>query len=195
MQESMEGPSAEIDRKLLSLLARFPQDGLSANDITVVPGAEVPEPYRQLLVHHHHMTVTLEEYHSGKLSLAVLSRERQGEDYARKLVLKAGPEDKVVLCGIMRFQLDQCQADVRREILEETTPLGRILVEHKVLRWIEPHAYLLVRLNDTLRETFKADPQVDVTYGRMAVIICHNSPAVELLEIVAPASTADRPRV
>jgi len=187
-------PDGDVDAKLLSLLDRFPQDGLSANDIRVVPAAEVPEPYRKLLVHHHHMTVTLEAYHGDKLRLAVLNRKRQGDDYARKLVLKAGPEDKVVLSGVMRFHLEQCQEDVRREILAESTPLGRILIEHRVLRWIKPHAYLRVRLNDELRETFKAAPQTDVTYGRVALIICHNCPAVELLEIVAPAPAADGSR-
>lgn len=184
-------PKDDLSVKLFSLLDRFPQADLGSDDITIVPAAEVPGSYGKLLVHHHHMTVTLEKYHEAKLRLTVLDRKVQGDDYARRLLLKAGPADKVVLAGIMRFQLEQCREEVRREILAESKPLGRILIEHKVLRWIEPHVYLRVEMKERLREIFKAPPHVHVTYGRVALIICHNIPAVELLEVVAPIIEAE----
>jgi len=176
------------DAKLLSLLGLFPQDGLSAGDMEIVAAEAVPEPYRQLLVHHHHMTVTLEEHHGSKVRLDVLNRRRDGHDYARKLVLRRESDDRVVLAGVMHFQLQHTAENVRRRIIEESAPLGRILIEENVLRWIEPHAYLRVRLSDELRRLFGAPAEARETYGRVALIISHNSPAVELLEVVAPAS-------
>ncbi|HZN60620.1 MAG TPA: hypothetical protein VFD71_21280 [Planctomycetota bacterium] len=173
--------------QLLSLLELFPEDALNLSRFEEVGPAEVPEPYRRLLVHRHHMTVTLEEHHNSPVTLEVLVRRRRGDDYARRLVLRAGSEQKIVLLGIMRFHLQHTKEEVRNAIIEEKTPLGRILIENNVLRWIEPHSYWRLHLDDELRRIFGVQ-KAAVTYGRVAFIICHNSPAVQLLEIVAPES-------
>ncbi len=182
----MTQPTRSTDPKLDSLLSLFPGESFSPDLFEVVDGPLVPEPYRSLLVHRHHMTVTLEEYHHSRLTLKVLARRREGEDYARKLILTAGPDATPVLIGLMRFHLQHTKEEVRRAILDEGTPLGRILIENDVLRWIEPHLFVRVRLSGELRRTFQAPDDRDHTYGRVAHIICHNSPAVELLEIVRP---------
>ena len=190
---------------LSSLLDLFPRDGLHAAAMEIIDGASVPAPYHGLLVHRHHMTVTLEKHHGFKLDLVVESLKHLGADYARKILLTAGPDRKIVLAGIMRLQLQHCREEVRRQIVEQKIPLGRVLIEHKVLRWIEPCAYLKVRLDDGLREVFQAGPSAKVTFGRVARIVCPSSlsspslpssltaassrdeePAVQLLEIVAP---------
>src|SRR4051812_14006563 len=41
-----------------------------------VPPAAVPEPYRGLLVHDRHMTVTMEAYHGRRVQVRVLQRGR-----------------------------------------------------------------------------------------------------------------------
>lgn len=179
-------PTKLTDPKLDSLLSLFPGEVFSPDLFTVVDGPLVPEPYKSLLVHCHHMTVTLEEHHSSRVILKVLARRSIGDDYARRLILTAGAEEKPVLVGLMRFHLQHTKEEVRRAILEEGTPLGRILIENNVLRWIQPHLYMRVRLSDGLRSAFRAPAHVEHTYGRVAHIICHNSPAVELLEIVSP---------
>jgi hypothetical protein len=182
--------SKSLDPKLLSLLALFPGNGLTASDLEMVAGPEVPEPYKRLLVHRHHMTVTLESHHGAPVRLRVLERRRDGDDYARKLILtvpgpRAGAE-KAVLSGVMRFDLSQTRPEVQEAIVSESAPLGRILIEHNVLRSIEPRAYLRVSLTPELRRAFGASPEVEATYGRVAIILCNHSPAVELLEIVSP---------
>ena len=39
----------------------------------------VPEPYRTLLAHHDHMTVSVEAYHGSSVAVEVLAAKRSGE--------------------------------------------------------------------------------------------------------------------
>jgi chorismate-pyruvate lyase len=152
-----------------------------------VAADEVPPPYRDLLVHEHHMTVTVEEYHHDRVDVRVLARHQDGQSYARKILLTRHRDGRPVQFGIMRIWWQYCSAPVRQEITAEKTPLGRILIEHDVLRRIEPKAYLRVLPGAGMMEWFKLD-RPRMTYGRLAVIHTNGSPAIDLVEIVAPAS-------
>jgi hypothetical protein len=74
---------------------------------------------------------------------------------------------------------------VRDEIVSERTPIGRVLINHNVLRRIEPTAFLRLLPGPALMEWFGVTPAQPI-YGRLALIHCDDKPAVELLEIVAP---------
>lgn len=152
-----------------------------------VPGSKVPEPYHTLLVHPHHMTVTVEQHHGSVVDVRVLERCQQGQWYARKILLALKGTDRIVQFGIMRINLNQCSAVVRDAILREDTPLGRILIENNVLRRIEPTAFLRIVPDEDIQKWFGLSKPAP-TYGRLAIIHCDHKPAVELLEVVAPAS-------
>ena len=64
-------------------------------------------------------------------------------------------------------------------------PLGRVLINHGVLRRVELSQLWKVVPGVDLCSLFKLDQAVD-TYGRTAIIYCDGEPAIELLEIVAP---------
>ena len=168
------------------LLGLFPGDALPAGDFQSVDAAEVPEPYRALLVHDEHMTVTLEERYGTKVHLVVLERKHDPSTYARRLILRAGPAGPVILAGIMRIRLDVCGPEARDRIISESTPLGRILIEQGNLRSIENLTFFRVRLGQALRELFEATGKATFTYCRTAGISLGGAPAVELLEIVSP---------
>ena len=176
----------EIESKLADLLHLFPASGFAEELFEAIDPERMPTPHRKLLNHNHHMTVTLEERHSSRVALHVLERRRDGDDYARRLILTAEPSGKVVLAGIMRLGLHHCRQEVRERVAEEREPLGRILIAHNVLRWIEPQAYFRVRLNDAVRGLFRVAGPPAETYGRVATIYCDYAPAVDLLEVVAP---------
>lgn len=150
-----------------------------------VPPDAVPEPYHRLLVHDQHMTVTVEAHHGKPVYLRVLERHRHRSWIARKILLLPVGTDKVVQFGIMRINLDLCSKEVRREILSENAPLGRILIKHNVLRVIEPVAFYRILPNEPMRAWFRLK-EPKPTYGRTAIIHCDHQPAVDLLEIVAP---------
>jgi hypothetical protein len=98
--------------------------------------------------------------------------------------LKHGTET-VVQFGIVRFHLHYVTKAVRQEIISEKTPLGRILINHNVLRHIDLGAILEIAAGPALARHLQM-PTGDVTYGRLATIFCNHQPAVDLLEIPAP---------
>ena len=98
----------------------------------------MPEPYRELLVHSHHMTVTMEAFHQDTVTLKVCRENRVDDQYARVILLSLESTGQVVQFGIMRFDLSICNRDTRDEILDGTTPLGRILIQKNIMRRIVP---------------------------------------------------------
>src|SRR5262245_6985008 len=127
-----------------SLFAMFPGPDAGL-DYEVVPGEEVPQPYRGLLVHEHHMTVTVEAHHGSRVNVWVLERRYDGHTYARKILLALQSTNRVVQFGIARINLDLTSPEVREAILAARTPLGRVLIEHDVMRRIQPQAFLKIR--------------------------------------------------
>lgn len=174
-------PSGPDLHTLLNLFP--PADYLRAWEY--VPGDEVPEPYHHLLVHEHHMTVTVEAHHGTLVDVRILEQKIDGDDYARKILLALHNTDRIVQFGLVRIRLHFCSDPVREAILAGRTPLGRILINHDVLRRIEPTAFLRVTPGPAMMSWFGlAEPTP--TYGRLALIHCDGQPAIELLEIVAP---------
>ena len=165
---------------------------------SVAPG-QVPEPARTLLDHHSHMTEAMERFHGGDVRLRVVASVNDGSDkpthpawYAREILLET-QGGKIVQHGIVRIDLTTLDAAAAQAIQEARRPLGRILIEAGMLREVHsvsllevvpgPHLNALFRLPD--RRAAAADAPV---YGRVADIQLDGRPAVELLEIVAPAT-------
>jgi chorismate-pyruvate lyase len=153
------------------------------------PAAELPAVYQKLLAHNHHMTVTVERHHGSLVDVKVLERRISDEHYARKILLTRQADGRVVQFGIVRLNLAYLDEAVRREIEAQQTPLGRILIQHNVLREVELFKLLEVRPGPDLCRLFGMTPS-QRTYGRTALIHCNGEPAVELLEIVTPEEVA-----
>ncbi len=154
---------------------------------------EMPQPYRDLLAHHHHMTVTMEKFHSTPVDVKVLKAIHDDPFYARKILLTRTGTDEVVMFGLMRFNFDWCNDEIKQLILAGEVPLGRILIEHNVLRRINTHVLLRIFPNDEMRQCFGLDEATNgadgkpmAVYGRLATIFCNDEPAVDLLEVSAP---------
>jgi chorismate-pyruvate lyase len=159
--------------------------GADVAAVRVVPPGDVAPPYHDLLVHTHHMTVTVEKHYGDKVDVQVLAVRHDKDDYARKIVLKLHGSGKVVQFGVPRVDLSILSEKVRTEIVAGGTPLGRVLINNNVLRRIEPVAYLAVALGPALACQFRV-PAATVTYGRIGVIFTDEKPAIEVLEILAP---------
>ncbi|MBA4191623.1 MAG: hypothetical protein C0467_26895 [Planctomycetaceae bacterium] len=170
------------------LYGLFPNSPDRPDESVEVPAAEVPQPYHQLLVHSHHMTVTVEEFYRSPVDVQVLGSCRNGNEYARKILLKTRETGNVVQFGLVRINLGVCPPAVRDEIVEGKTPLGRVLIQHDMLRRIEPVAYLRVNLSAEMAGWFGVEAGA-TTYGRLGVIYTGDRPAVEVLEILAPVGS------
>lgn len=174
-------------RELEDLCGLFPEaDGrslyLSAEHIA---REATPEPYHRMLVHEHHMTISMESYHDCSVDVEVMASRTDGAQYLRKIRLHKSGTRIPVQFGYVRFSLDSVTEPVRREILAEKTPLGRILIQHNVFRHVDLGAILRFTAGPGLAD-YLAMPLGAETYGRLATIFCNGAPAIDLLEITAP---------
>ena len=155
----------------------------SLGQFAPIEAAEMPEPYRSLLVHEHHMTVTVEAHYGCPVDVRVLTRHVTPSHYAREIVLMRQSDGAVVQYGIMRINLACLSPIIREQIHAEVAPLGRILIEHDILRRIYLFSLWKVTPSPWLQGALELQAPRDV-YGRTALIECNDEPAVELLEIV-----------
>ena len=146
-------------------------------------GSDIPEPQKSLLDHESHMTVTVEKYHSAAVDVQVLRKNHQELTYAREIVLTRQTDQQVVQYGIVRLNLGYLSEQVREEIEGEKVPLGRVLIEHNVMRQVKLLSLYEVQPGPALLKTFGVAPETRC-YGRTAMIFCNDQPAIELLEIV-----------
>lgn len=146
---------------------------------------QLGEPYRRLLAHDEHMTVTVEAFHNSPVDVQVLATRLAPPHYSRKILLTRQNDGKVVQFGIVRLNFECLAPEVRREIEQQGKPLGRILIEHNVLREVELVDLWKLEPGDELCRLFGMSASGHC-YGRTALIHCDGEPAVELLEVVAP---------
>lgn len=154
-------------------------------DATPVPGEEMPDVFRNLLVHHEHMTLRLAAHHGAPVHLTVREVRADADEYARRILLTSASTggQKIVEFGIVRVRLDQTSPAVRAEILKEQTPLGDILIKHNVLRRVEPRWFYRFGPDSSVRSELYVDAMTPV-FGRVGTIYCDERPAIELLEVV-----------
>jgi hypothetical protein len=171
--------------ELEALFELFPESQPLVARAEHIPSSQTPEPYKQMLVHEHHMTVTMESYHGTSVDVRVLDQKFDEDMYCRKiLLLKSGTED-VVQFGIVRFNFQYVTLEVKEQILSGEIPLGRVLINHNVLRHIDLGAIVKLTAGPGLASHLQMEEGA-TTYGRLATIFCNHRPAVDLLEVSAP---------
>lgn len=181
-------PAAELG----VLIRLFYADPAELGQFRKCNSSSVPAAYRLLLAHDAHMTVTVEERHGCPVSVEVLESHESQTHYVRKILLRRTSDNRVVQFGIVRLKLDAIDAEARSEILAKQIPLGRVLIQHNVMRHVELLDVWSVRCGTELAKHFDVATGHE-TYGRTALIYCNNEPAIELLEIVAPEDTFEVP--
>jgi 4-hydroxybenzoate synthetase (chorismate lyase) len=169
----------------MKLTGMFSPPGALIERAEHIPASTTPEPYRSMLVHEHHMTVTMEQYHGTSVNVQVIDKQQEGEIYCRKIILTRSDDGRPVQFGIVRFNFEYVTKAVRDEIIAGKIPLGRVLIMHNVLRHIDLGAILKISAGPELAQLLDM-PEHGVTYGRLATIFCNRLPAVDLLEISAP---------
>jgi chorismate-pyruvate lyase len=180
----MNHPATVRGPDLHELLNLFP----TADDFTSyepVSPEQMPPPYHGLLVHEHHMTVTVEAHHGDQVDVVIYNRRHDGPYYARRIFLALQKSRRIVQYGLVRINLRCCSPAMISVRTAGETPLGRILINHDVLRRIEPTGFLRMVPGPALMDRFGlGEPRP--TYGRLAYIYCDGQPAIELLEVLAP---------
>ncbi|HEY4233790.1 MAG TPA: hypothetical protein VGM76_10210 [Lacipirellulaceae bacterium] len=141
------------------------------------------DDYRTLLAHNDHMTVTLEAFHGSLVDVRVLGEWQDEASYARNSLLARHRDGSVLQFGIMRLWLGDLPAAAREEITTEQLPLGRVLINHNVLRQVELITLWRIAPGPALKRHLKLANN-DPIFGRSAQILVDERPTVQLLEIV-----------
>lgn len=155
--------------------------------VRAVEAGLVPEPYRSLLDHTSHMTVAMERYHGGPVSLRVArvaEGSAAGRGYAREILLARG-DGLVVQYGIVRIDLSAIDGGTAAAIRAAEVPLGRLLIEAGLLRAVHDVGLLEVNPGPGLCRLFDR-VGCPATFGRVAEISISGRPAIELFEVAAP---------
>lgn len=171
--------------ELHKLSSLFPDGDQLFERVEHIPASTTPEPYKSLLVHDHHMTVTMEEFHKCGVDVQVVFEALQDPLYNREILLTKAGSREVVQFGLVRFNLTFVTPAVKSEILAKELPLGRVLISHNVLRHIDLGAILKITPGPALQKHMQLADAAPV-YGRLATIFCNGHPAVDLLEVAAP---------
>jgi chorismate-pyruvate lyase len=175
---------SEIPRliDLESLLSLF-SDSHELGSFASVQPDQLPEDYRRLLAHNDHMTTAIESFHGCPVDVQVLIAKRNGMVYVREILLRRTSDQAIVQYGIVRLQLSALERRTQDAILSEKIPLGRVLIEHNVLRQVELVELWQIEMGSKLAGFF-GKAVGELTYGRTAMIHFGSQPALELLEIV-----------
>jgi hypothetical protein len=152
-----------------------------------VDAADVPEPYRRLLVHNEDMTPTLEKFHGERIYLNVISRQHRGEFYFREVILLTQRKRVPVEFGAIKINLALFPSTARRLILEEQEPLGTVLADFKIPHTSRPKAFLRIEADGFIKGALQLAGKHEL-YGRRNTLFDPQQRALaEIVEILPPA--------
>lgn len=172
---------------LLYPLTRFCEDGghpLPA--CKVIDGAEMPRPYRDLLVHTGDMTSRLESFHGGEIIIEVLHHEHTADGYRREVVLHVEGTGLAVEYGAIEIDVDAFDGELRRLILEEHLPFGGLLNRFGIHYRSEPKAFIRLGDDAVMQRVFEM-PEAHEFFGRCNVLLGENDRVLaRIVEVLRP---------
>lgn len=174
----------------------YSQSGHSFPRIQAVDEAQIPEPYKRLLVHAEDMTPTLEKFYAQPVGITVLNFDLQSDFYLREVVLNVAgkssspPEQLSIEYGVIRIFLNRLTPAARRRVLEQRRPFGSILREEGIAHSSWPQSFFRVEADARLTSLLRIR-QAQELYGRRNILLDASRHALaEVIEILAPVDPA-----
>lgn len=175
--------------KLLYPLDEFyVQAGRALPTVARIAPHEVPEPYRQLLVHTNDMTPTLEKFHGARISIRVMEKRQQAHEYARQVVLTLNGSEHPIEFGAIVIHLQHLPGGAREQILEGKRPLGSILASNRIEHKSKPEAFIRVTSDAVMESALELEGRHEL-YGRRNVLSDRKGNTLaDVVEILPPLS-------
>ena len=180
-------------RRLASRDTLYPLDvvygraGVAMPETKIVAPYEIPLPYRAMLVHEDDMTITLERHYGDRVILRALSTFTSGAWYYRRVLLVHEYSGRPVEMGAIRMKLDAFGARVKKQILANEIPLGRILRDAGFKYVSHAMAFLAIRPNPEMMGVFwMREPKT--LYGRRTEIIRDGVKIGDIVEVLPPVA-------
>jgi hypothetical protein len=174
---------------MLTPLSQFYEDyDLAMPELRRIEGSDMPEPYRQLLVHKGDMTPTLAAFHDSEIHLRLLQKKQRNGAYCRLVALLLDSDGAPVECGAISIYLERFPEAAHAAIRGDYQPLGGILAEYEVSHTSDPALFFEVDsdalINDALGLTGSHK-----LYGRRNTLALPDGRALaDIIEILPPAA-------
>ncbi len=176
-------PRASSNGLLFPLDFVYARSGVALPDVAAVDPADIPLPYRSLLVHTTDMTLTLERHFGGKVALRPLATFTSGPWYFRRVLLAQEYTGRPVEMGAIRIKVGAFSDRIRRQILKNDVPLGRLLRDGGVKYESRPIAFLAVTPNPEMMGVFwMREPRT--LYGRRTEMIHQGVRIGDIVEVL-----------
>lgn len=157
--------------------------GVELPDWRVVAPDEIPAPYRSLLVHQQDMTSRLEHHYGGRVVLRALGTFTSRGWYFRRVLLVQEYTGRPVEMGAIRIKLEVFGARLRRQILRNEIPLGRLLRESRFAYTSHAKAFLAFEPSPEMMGVFwMREPRT--LYGRCTEISSGNRKIGDIVEVL-----------
>jgi chorismate-pyruvate lyase len=159
--------------------------------IREIAAAEMPDPYRRLLVHDRDMTTTLEAFHGVRTHLRLLTSKAEGGVYRREVVLALAGFEKPVEFGAVTIQIELLPPDARQAVINAQRPLGGVLVGHGVKFTSRPKAFISIEPDETICKVLEIERRSTTLYGRCnALLDAQGRVLADIVEILPPMDVA-----
>ncbi len=157
--------------------------GVEMPAMRIVAPFEIPMPYRSLLVHEDDMTITLERHFGGRVILRALSTFTSGAWYFRRVLLVQEYTGRPVEMGAIRMKLDRFGARLKKQILKNEVPLGRILRDSGFTYVSHAMAFLAITPNPEMMGVFwMREPKT--LYGRRTELVRDGTKIGDIVEVL-----------
>ena len=192
---SRVGQRTERPPRWVALLEGFYAGlGLCLPAVHPLKGEEMPEPYRQLLVHSDDMTPTLEAFYGQAMRLTVLSRHRENGAYLREVLLRPAASAQAVEYGVIRICLDRFPVLARQAVLAENRPLGNILQTEAMPHLSWPQGFFCLEADYHIGGLLGVRPPASL-YGRRNVLVDGSRRLLaEVIEVLPPVEPKPNPK-
>jgi chorismate-pyruvate lyase len=161
----------------------YARSGVELPRVKPIDPEDIPLPYRSLLVHKIDMTLTLERHFGGRVALRPLSTFAHGPWYFRRVLLAQEYTGRPVEMGAIRIKVTAFPARIRRQILENDVPLGRLLRDGGVQYESRPKMFLSVTPNPEMMGVFwMREPKT--LYGRRTEMIRNGTKIGDIVEVL-----------
>ncbi len=157
--------------------------GVETPDMRIVAPYEIPMPYRALLVHEDDMTITLERHFGGRVILRALSTFTSGAWYFRRVLLVQEYTGRPVEMGAIRMKLDGFGARLKKQILKNEVPLGRLLRDSGFKYVSHAMAFLAITPNPEMMGVFWMR-ESKTLYGRRTEIVRDGTKIGDIVEVL-----------
>ena len=176
-----------LSRALYPLDLVYRRAGVEIPRIKVVTPNDIPLPYRSLLVHDNDMTLTLERHFGDKVVLRPLSTFSIGGSYYRRVLLVQAYSGRPVEMGAIRMKLDAFSGRLRKSILGNKIPLGRILRDGRFRYSNRVKAFLALTPNPDMMGVFWMRER-RVLYGRRTELVRDGVKIGDIVEVLPMVS-------